>query len=69
MQRQFTRKIGRFEKGEVRDYTAQVWAGISNSARLPLDKFTKPFVPATGSADEGEHDEARRLIPRRSDKE
>jgi len=44
MQRIFTKDVGRFKKGEVRDYTKQVWEGISKSAKMKLDDFTKIAV-------------------------
>lgn len=44
MQRIFTKDVGRFKKGEVRDYTKQVWEGIARSAKMKLDDFTKIAV-------------------------
>jgi hypothetical protein len=44
MQRIFTKDIGRFKKGEVREYPKQVWEGIARSAKMKLDEFTKIAV-------------------------
>lgn len=44
MQRVFTKDVGRFKKGEVRDYTKQVWEGIARSAKMKLDDFTRIAV-------------------------
>ena len=42
MERLFTKAVGRFKLGEVRDYAASVWAHVARSAKRPLDTFTKP---------------------------
>ena len=42
MQRVFTRAVGRFKAGEIKDYPSAVWREIARSARLTLDKFTSP---------------------------
>ena len=44
MQRVFTKDVGRFKKGEERDYTKQVWEGIARSAKMKLDDFTRIAV-------------------------
>jgi hypothetical protein len=45
MQRQFTKKVGRFQAGEVFDYPLQTWEGIARSAKQPLDKITCDVIP------------------------
>ena len=43
--RVFTKDVGkRFKKGDVRDYPAPTWSGISRSLKLKLDKFSQPVV-------------------------
>lgn len=45
MLREFTQDVGeRFAKGEQRDYPRGTWDGISDSAGLSLDKFSRPVV-------------------------
>lgn len=40
MLRKFTKTVGRFQKGTVKDYPSATWAAIQDSAGQPLDKFT-----------------------------
>ena len=46
MERVFTRQIGRFELGAVRDYAKSVWQQIERSAKQPLEKFSRPVDEA-----------------------
>lgn len=46
MERIFTRKVGRFETGDVRDYPKPVWRQIERSAKQPLEKFSRPVDEA-----------------------
>lgn len=40
MLRKFTKTVGRFEKGTVKDYPPATWAAIQDSAGRPLNEFT-----------------------------
>jgi hypothetical protein len=40
MLRQFTKDIGRFERGEVKDYPKPTWDQMAVNAGQPLEKFT-----------------------------
>ena len=51
MQRIFTKDLGRFKKGEVRDYTKQVWEGLARSAKMKLEDFTKVAVMVEQTAE------------------
>lgn len=42
MIREFTRKVGRFESGERRDYPQTTWDGIAQGEDAKLDSFSKP---------------------------
>lgn len=42
MRRQFTRNVGRFQSGEVRDYPRPTWEGIARSAGRKLGSITRP---------------------------
>lgn len=44
MQRVFTKDVGRFKRGEIRDYTRQVWENLARSAKMKLEDFTKLHV-------------------------
>lgn len=44
MQRIFIKDVGRYKKGEVRDYTKQTWEGIARSLKQGLDAFSKVAV-------------------------
>lgn len=46
MLRVFTKAVGRFRPGDIRDYPRHVWAQIERSAGQPLDRFSRP-VEAT----------------------
>lgn len=46
MERVFTKQVGRYGIGEVRDYPGSVWEQIAASAKKPLDSFTKPVTLA-----------------------
>ncbi len=41
MLREFTVDIGRFKKGESRDYPNNVWTSMSETSGKKLDDFTK----------------------------
>lgn len=41
MQRRFKQDIGRFKKGELRDYAQGVWQHLARSAKVPLDKLSE----------------------------
>lgn len=41
MERIFTRNVGRFKAGEVRDYPAQTWATLAANANMSLSAFSK----------------------------
>lgn len=42
MERIFTKDVGRFKSGDLRDYAKGVWTQIERNVRKPLDSFTKP---------------------------
>lgn len=46
MERVFTKQVGRFGVGEIRDYPGSVWEQIARSAGKSLDSFTKPVTLA-----------------------
>lgn len=46
----FTKKVGRFEKGAVRDYPSITWKQIEKSAGMKLAKFTKQADEAAAEA-------------------
>ena len=37
----FTQNVGRFKKGDIRDYPVPVWKQIEHNAGMGLDEFTK----------------------------
>ena len=41
MVRTFTTDVGRFRKGDVRDYPKQVWDGIAKSAKRSINSFSE----------------------------
>lgn len=43
MQRIFTKKIGRYDIGSIRDYSLLTWKQIEKTLGLPMDKFSRPL--------------------------
>ena len=43
MLREFTKSVGRFSKGERRDYPSGTWTGVANSVGERLDSFSRPI--------------------------
>lgn len=41
MLREFTQPVGRFQKGEHRDYPQTTWDQLARSVNRSLDKFTR----------------------------
>jgi hypothetical protein len=41
MLRVFTKDVGRFHRGDVRDYPSHVWKAIAGDAKATLDAFTQ----------------------------
>lgn len=41
MVRAFTDDVGRYKRGDIRDYPIQTWKGLERSARRPLGAFSK----------------------------
>lgn len=46
MQRIFTKSIGNFKKGDIKDYPQGTWNRVEESADKPLNEFTKPVSDA-----------------------
>jgi hypothetical protein len=46
MKRIFLADVGRFEKGDIRDYPKGTWEGISTSAQKKLGAFSSPVDAA-----------------------
>lgn len=44
MQRIFTKDVGRYKKGEVRDYPNATWQNLSRSLKQKLDDFSRIAV-------------------------
>ena len=44
MQRVFTKDVGRFRKGDVRDYPKPLWQDIARSQKMKLEDFSKLAV-------------------------
>lgn len=44
MERIFTKNVGRFVKGQLRDYPKQVWEQLAKSAKMKIEDFTKVAV-------------------------
>lgn len=42
----FIKDVGRYKRGEIRDYPTPTWAAIERSARLSLGRFTQPVDEA-----------------------
>lgn len=42
MLREFTKSVGRFAQGDVRDYPKATWDQIAETAREKLDRISKP---------------------------
>lgn len=59
MERMFTKDVGRFKTGEVRDYARNVWGSIATSARLPLERFTREVAEAARETVMGKADSKR----------
>ena len=47
MQRIFTKSLGNFKKGDIKDYPQGTWNSIEQSANRPLNEFTKPLSDVT----------------------
>ncbi len=45
MQRAFTKTVGRFKRGEIRDYPGVVWTQIAKTVGEPLGRFTADVQP------------------------
>lgn len=43
MNRTFTEDVGRFKRGDIRDYAPPTWKGIARSVRKPLGSFSRPI--------------------------
>lgn len=41
MQRIFTKNLGNFKKGDIKEYPSGTWVQIEKSAKESLDTFTK----------------------------
>lgn len=49
MNREFTREVGRFAKGTVKNYPLATWKGIAHSAAADLDDFSRQIGEGGGS--------------------
>lgn len=47
MLREFTKDLGRYKSGEVKDYPEIVWRQIANGEGKKLDSFTKKVEAGT----------------------
>lgn len=44
MQRTFTRDVGKYVKGETRDWPMVTWKGIADNHECEVDDFSTPTV-------------------------
>ena len=44
--RVFLKDVGRFKKGDIREYPYPTWQGLEKSAKMALEKFSKPVDDA-----------------------
>lgn len=58
MVRVFTRDIGRYKKGEMRDYPKNVWGSLAKSVKSPLDKITREVKEIVDRSLGGNNDQA-----------